>query len=124
MKIPKLSLTKRDIGDVKERLAERFLHQQGCKLVVRNFSTPRGEIDLIVAHGEYLIFVETRYRKNQSFGGAAASVSASKQAKIIASAEHFLQQHPQWQHSPCRFDVMAIEGEEVNWIKDAFQLSH
>lgn len=124
MKKPPLlqSLTKRAIGDAKERVAARFLRQQGVQLIARNFNGPRGEIDLIVEHEGYLIFIETRYRKDASFGGAAASVSASKQGKVIATAQHYLQSHPKWQRSPCRFDVIAIEGESINWIKDAFQL--
>ena len=116
--------TKRGIGDEKERLAEHYLCSEGAKVIDRNVSGPRGEIDLIVEHRGYLVFVETRYRNSQSFGGAAASVSASKQAKIIATAQHFLQHNPQWQRSPCRFDVVALEGEDVNWIKDAFQLKN
>lgn len=116
------NLTRRAIGDAKERLAERFLLKQGAQLITRNFSSHKGEIDLIVEHDGCLVFVETRYRKNQSFGGAAASVSTGKQGKIIATAHYFLQTHPQRQHSPCRFDVIAIEGEHINWIKDAFQL--
>ena len=116
------NLTKRAIGDAKERVAEGFLRRQGALVVARNVSGPKGEIDLIVEHDGCLIFVETRYRKDQSFGGAAASVSAGKRRKIIATAQYFLQQHPQRQHSPCRFDVIAIEGESINWIKDAFQL--
>lgn len=128
MKTPKLlkSLTKRAIGDAKERLAERFLRQHGANVIARNISGPQGEIDLIVEHAGYLIFVETRYRKDRSFGGAAASVSATKRHRIIATAQYFLQDQPQWRHSPCRFDVIAIEGQDgkdsINWIKDAFQL--
>lgn len=122
MKAPKQRLTKRALGNIKERLAEQFLRRQGAQVIVRNTHSPNGEIDLIVEHEGYLIFIETRYRKDLSFGGAAASVSAKKQNNIIATAQYFLQNHPQWQRSPCRFDVIAIEGEHINWTKDAFQL--
>lgn len=114
---------KRAIGDEKERLAERFLSREGASVLERNFTGPKGEIDLILKHKDYVIFTEIRYRKNRSFGGAAASVSTAKQRKIIATAQHFLQSQPQWQRSPCRFDVIAIDGDSINWIKDAFQLS-
>lgn len=115
-------LHKRAIGDEKERLAERFLCRKGATVIQRNFSGPRGEIDLILKQGEYLVFVEIRYRQNRTFGGAAASVSMAKQKKIIATAQHFLQSQPEWQRSPCRFDVIAIDGNDINWITDAFQL--
>lgn len=125
MKAPKLlqKFSKRAIGDAKERLAERFLSRQGATVIERNLHGPMGEIDLILEHEHCLIFVETRYRKNKSFGGAAVSVSASKRKKIIATAQYYLQSNPKRQHSPCRFDVIAIEGDDINWIKDAFQLS-
>ena len=125
MKAAKLlqTFSKRAIGDAKERLAEEFLSRQGARVLERNLHGPMGEIDLILEHENCLIFVETRYRKNRSFGGAAASVSATKRKKIIATAQYYLQSNPHRQHSPCRFDVIAIEGDEINWIKNAFQLS-
>ncbi len=63
-----------------------------------------------------------RYRKNHYHGGAAASVDIRKQKKIIVTAHYFLQQYPHYTNA--RFDVIAIQGEsqQINWIKDAFQV--
>lgn len=116
-------MNKRLFGQQKEALAARHLKRQGLKLVARNYLCPFGEIDLIAEdRGPALVFVEVRYRNTRRFGGAAASVTNDKQRKVIHSAQHFLQNHPQWQHSACRFDVIAIENHEIEWIRDAFRL--
>lgn len=116
------ALSKRALGDKKENLAAKHLKSQGLKIIERNFNCRFGEIDLISHDGNSLNFTEVRYRRSQSHGGAALSVDHSKQQKLIASAQYYLQCHPKWQSSACRFDVVAIEGEEINWIRDAFQL--
>lgn len=71
-----------------------------------------------------LVFVEVRYRNNQRFGGALASINAAKQDRIRACAQHYLQQHPKFEKLPCRFDAIAIthSGEDVklDWVKNAF----
>lgn len=122
---------KRSQGDAAENLAYSFLLKQGLSLVDKNFTTRAGEVDLIMydkKEAETLIFIEVRYRKNQYFGGAAASVTHKKQQRIIKAALAYQQQHaPQ---SSMRFDVVAIEGDnvgnkikndiEIDWIKSAF----
>ena len=111
-------------GQAGETLACHYLQQNGLSLVERNYRCPRGEIDLIMRDGQSLVFVEVRRRSNPRFGGAAASVDARKQAKLIASALHYLQQQPHLGKLAARFDVIAINGQapvEIDWIKDAFQ---
>lgn len=104
-----------------------YLQRQGLRLVERNYRCVRGEIDLIMRDQETLVFVEVRYRAGQRFGGAAASVDARKQARLVAAALHYLQQHPAAGRRPCRFDVMAsVPGEgdvavEYEWIRSAFE---
>lgn len=66
-----------------------------------------------------LVFVEVRARVHASHGGAAASVTATKQARIIYAARHYLLRHAT--PPPCRFDVVAIDGDVLTWLKDAFQ---
>ena len=113
-------------GDDAERIAERFLTGQGIKLVARNYRCRHGEIDLIMQDRESLVFVEVRLRKplrgTVDFGGALASITASKQAKIIATAQHYL---AGMKHlPPCRFDVVLLNGLDVTnveWLKSAFE---
>jgi putative endonuclease len=112
---------KRIKGDEKERLAESFLAAKGFTLIERNFFCKAGEIDLIMKEGEYLVFIEVRYRENKEFGGALASITPSKQKKLRRSAEYYLIKHFNNSPPPCRFDVVGIEGNnEIEWVKNAF----
>ena len=114
----------RPIGFAHEDRALAYLKKQGLKLIVRNFSCKLGEIDLIMKDVQNkLIFVEVRYRGTQNFGGSAASVSRGKQIRLVRTANWYLRAH--YPNAPplCRFDVMAINGDnepEFNWIKNAF----
>lgn len=113
-------------GDDAERIAERFLTRHDLTLVARNYRCRYGEIDLIMQDSETLVFVEVRLRKPMrgkgDFGGALASITASKQAKIIATAQHYL---AGMKHlPPCRFDVVLLNGlnvTNVEWLKSAFE---
>ncbi len=103
-----------------------FLQRQGLRLLVRNFRTPGrggGEIDLILRERDgTLVFVEVRQRRQRSHGGAAASVSALKQRRLLFAARHYLLRWAQL--PPCRFDVVAVQGEgealEIEWLRAAF----
>lgn len=107
-------------GAAAEERAETWLRQQGLRPVGSNFRCKAGEIDLVMQDGEALVFVEVRKRSDARFGGAAASITARKQARIIRAAQVYLQRYrfP----PPCRFDVIAIDGERIEWLRDAFTL--
>lgn len=111
-------------GKEAEQYAERYLSKQKLKLIERNYRCRMGEIDLIMLDQQTLVFVEVRKRSHREFGGAAASVSYQKQAKIIKTAQMFLSQYPQYQNKICRFDVIAYEYDSAPdkplWYKDAF----
>lgn len=108
-------------GAEAEKLAAAFLQRQGLKLLETNYRCRLGEIDLIMQHGGTLVFAEVRLRSNPNFGGAAASITAQKQARLLRAARHYLsgkQNHP-----PCRFDVIllgSLDGGNIEWIKNAF----
>ncbi len=106
-------------------MACHYLTKQGLKTVCRNFRSPRGELDVVMDDGTAIVFVEVRYRKQIRFGSGAESVNHTKQAKLIATALYFLQQHPKYHNRPTRFDVVSITQQthqaEIDWIKDAFQ---
>jgi putative endonuclease len=113
------------LGDAAEDEALRWLLARGLSLVQRNYRVARGprsrggEVDLIVRERDgTLVFVEVRSRAGAEAGGAAASVSGAKQRRIVWAAQHFLLHHPS--PPPCRFDVIAIDGGEVEWIRGAF----
>ncbi len=109
------------VGAEKERLAESFLTDQGLRPVARNHRCRYGEIDLIMREAAVLVFVEVRFRRSTRFGSPADTVDARKQRRLIAAARHYLQGHPT--SLACRFDVLAISGEnQIQWIKHAFTL--
>lgn len=67
------------------------------------------------------VFVEVRYRRNALFGGAATSVTRSKQLKLLQAAATWLHSRKQsFDTADCRFDVVAITGEQVEWLPNAF----
>ena len=109
-------------GNAAEDAALAHLLAAGLTLVERNYRTPGrggGEIDLVMREaGGTLVFVEVRARAGTTHGGAAASVGGVKQRRIVLAARHYLMRHK----SPpaCRFDVVAIDGNHVEWLKAAF----
>lgn len=114
------SATNRQLkGDSAEQRACEYLQSQGLELITQNFNCRMGEIDLIMTHKNSLVFVEVRYRQNKTFGGAAASITKSKQRKIIRTALFYQQKYTP--KSCMRFDVIAIEGDnQLQWFPSAF----
>ena len=116
-----LKVTTRERGNAAEDKALAFLQAAGLQLVARNYRTPGrggGEIDLVMRErGGTLVFVEVRSRASRAFGGAGASISATKQQRIVFAARHYLMRMPS--PPPCRFDVVLVE-DVVQWLKAAF----
>ncbi|MEZ5540166.1 MAG: YraN family protein [Pseudomonadales bacterium] len=123
--MPRGAAAPRARGEVVERAAETFLQQQGLQSITQNFQCRSGEIDLIMREGTTLVFVEVRFRKTDNFGSPIESVTASKQRKLLQTAQLFLLAHPQWRNAPCRFDIVAARPAEnvtlqFEWIQNAF----
>ena len=113
---------KRSLGSEKEFLAVSYLTGQKAEILAKNFYFHGGEIDLIAKDGEYLCFIEVKYRKNNGFGTPEEAVTFSKQKKIIHGARVYLYQNRYPADTPCRFDVISVFGQEITWIKNAFTL--
>ena len=115
-------VTTRLRGNAAEDAALAHLLAEGLTLVERNYRTPGrggGEIDLVMREaGGTLVFVEVRARAGTTHGGAAASVGGVKQRRIVLAARHYLMRHKS--PPPCRFDVVAIDGNHIEWLKAAF----
>ncbi|MCG6976763.1 MAG: YraN family protein [Acidiferrobacterales bacterium] len=111
-------------GQAAEDHALRYLTRHGLKLLTRNYRSPHGEIDLIMHERGTLVFVEVRYRRSTKFGLAAETVDARKQARLRATAEHYLLNIKGTSDQPCRFDVVTLGGNPVkgtvDWYPDAF----
>lgn len=120
---PKVGSTKQT-GDAAEDAALHHLQQAGLRLLARNYRTPGrggGEIDLVMrASDGTLVFVEVRQRKSERHGGAGASVGGVKQRRIIFAARHYLMRLTQ--PPPCRFDVVLLAGNRIEWLQAAFEV--
>jgi putative endonuclease len=118
-----LSSTTKQKGDAAEDRALQHLQGEGLKLLQRNYRTPGrggGEIDLIMRDAVgTLVFIEVRKRASAKHGGAIASVTFVKQRRIVFAAQHYLLKLSQM--PPCRFDVIAVEGDDLQWFKAAFE---
>ena len=109
-----------DRGKDAEARAAKFLEDRGLHIVERNYRSRFGEIDLIARDGATLVFVEVRARSSNTFGGAAASITASKRAKLVRTALQYLAvagRTPQ-----CRFDAVLLSNgaSPIEWVQDAF----
>ena len=107
-------------GSDAEALAAAYLGRHGLALIERNFRVRGGEVDLICRDGKVLVFVEVRLRTSSRFGGAAASITSSKQRRVVLAAQHYLAGKP---HPACRFDCVlldALDPGRIEWLKNAF----
>lgn len=102
-----------------------LLTGQGLRLLHRNYRVaggpgrPAGEIDLVLQDADgTLVFVEVRSRASRSAGGAAASVGRAKRARLLHAAACLLARFEA--PPPCRFDVVAVDGGRLQWIRAAF----
>ena len=116
------------VGDAAEARALAHLVARGLVFVERNYRVARGprarggEVDLIARDGDgTLVFVEVRARSDARFGGAAASIGAAKQQRLVFAARHYLRRFAS--PPPCRFDVVTVEGDRVEWLRAAFDAS-
>lgn len=106
-------------GQEGEDDALQHLQGHGLTLRERNFLCKGGEIDLVMDERGTLVFVEVRKRAISQYGGAAASVTAKKQRRLIVAAQVYLRRYKM--PPPCRFDVVAIDGTELSWLKNAIE---
>jgi putative endonuclease len=106
-------------GASAEDRAANHLERHGLRIIARNFRTRLGEIDLVAQDRDVLVFVEVRMRASGSFGGALESITPQKQRRIRAAASQFLQRLGK--EPRCRFDIVLVEGDEMRWMRAAFE---
>ena len=112
------------VGKWGEDQALAYLSSKGLCLIGRNVRTAHGEIDLIMADGEQLVFVEVKTRTSLDFGNPEESITSKKRARMVASVESYLQKSPE-NYQEWRIDVIAIYGmagdsaPEIEWFENA-----
>lgn len=114
---------KRSLGLQKEELAVEYLKKQGAILLEKNVYFRGGELDIVAKDGEYICFIEVKYRKTEKFGTPEEAVTVAKQRKIIQGARLYLYRNRYPEDTPCRFDVISIYKDEIVWMKNAFGVS-
>ncbi len=110
----------RKMGTAQETLAADYLKGQGVLILERNFRSRRGEIDLIGRDREYLVFFEVKYRSSAALGYPEEAVGHAKQRNICRTADYYRCIRHVSAQTAVRYDVIAIEGEQIRWIKNAF----
>ncbi len=111
---------KRAVGREYETRACAYLENNGFTIIERNFRSRTGEIDIVCREGTYLVFTEVKYRKSASSGTPAEAVGFMKQKKIFDTARFYLARHGISPDTDIRFDVVAILGENITLIRNAF----
>jgi len=109
------------LGDHAEKRAAALLEQSGLVIVARNWRCSHGELDIVAREGETLVFVEVRARSDAGWGGARASITPAKQARLARCAQRYLRRLP-GAAPPCRFYLVLREGTDphLHWLRDAF----
>ncbi len=110
--LSKLS-NKRSQGSIYEQKARAYLEMQGLKFIAANQTFKCGELDLVMADGDTVVFVEVRQRKSNRFGSAVESINYRKQQKWLNAANMWLftKRNQSLDTAKCRFDVVAFEGD-------------
>jgi putative endonuclease len=118
---------RKELGKRGEELALRFLKKKGYKIVERNYICKMGEMDIIAQEKDTLVFVEVKTRTSTAFGPPQLAVNSAKQMQLSKVALNFLKEK-RLEDIKARFDVVAIvlrpSGEEIELIKDAFDLKY
>ncbi len=114
------------LGRAGERLAERYLKNQGYTVVERNYRCRGGEVDLIALDRRVIVFVEVKTRTDHGFGNPLEAVEPRKQKRMILAAQLFLHQK-KLQQRDARFDVVGISwpGKDpvIEHVRNAFEIS-
>ncbi|MCR4616866.1 MAG: YraN family protein [Lachnospiraceae bacterium] len=114
-------MNKRQTGARYEDIAVSFLESNGTRVIKRNFRCRIGEIDIIGFHEGVLVFFEVKYRNSEKYGNAAEAVGEKKKQVISKVSDYFRCINQRYMNYPIRYDVIAIQNEEIFWYKNAFE---
>ena len=115
-----MTVNKRKTGAHYEEIAAAELGKRGYRILTRNFYSRAGEIDIVAREGGYLVFVEVKYRTKKSSGTPEEAVGHSKQVRICRAALYYITRFRIPQDTPMRFDVVAVEPDEIRVVQNAF----
>ncbi|MGM0606980.1 MAG: YraN family protein [Candidatus Muiribacteriota bacterium] len=109
-------------GKLWEKVAVNYLLKADFKVIIQNFNCRMGEIDIIALKGQYLHFIEVKYRKSYSLTSSAESVNKNKIKKIKKAAGFFLLINKKYSNFYMQFDVLCINGsaDNIDFIENCF----
>ncbi len=116
------ALERQRLGADAEERAAQLLRLAGYDILVRNFRCRMGELDIVARRGTLLVIAEVRLRSSARFGGAGASITAAKRARIVRAARFLLARQPRLAALAVRFDTLLLAscGGPIEWIEGAF----
>ena len=118
-----MTMQRQMVGKLGEDLAVEELERRGYAVLARRYRTRHGEIDVVARDGQTVVFVEVKTKETDEFGTAAAAVTLHKQRRVVSMAVDYLARH-RLTRSPCRFDVVAIDGSgrdaKLTYYRGAF----
>lgn len=103
-----------------EEKAAAYLAAHGYEILCRNFYSRQGEIDIIAKESGYLVFAEVKFRTDSSCGFPGEAVDKRKEGRIVKAARYYMFRNGIGDDTPCRFDVVSIEGGKISVIQNAF----
>lgn len=109
-------------------MVSNYLQRVGYEVISRNYTCPGGELDIVAKHGDFLCFVEVRYRSSIDQGEPLETVRYTKRSRLLSAARHFLAHHPEidLMRQIQRFDVVSVVGKDspvITLVKNAFGTS-
>ena len=113
-------MNKREQGSHYETMAAEYLKNKGYEIITQNFFSKNGEIDIIAKDTDTIVFCEVKYRSNTRYGLPEEAVDYRKQDKIRKTAAYYLYRNNFPVETRVRFDVIAVLGEKITHIEDAF----
>ena len=109
----------REKGGAAERKAADYLASQGFEILARNYTIRGGEVDVVAREGDFIVFVEVKYRKSPRFSLPRESVTRAKQKRVAQTAMRWLQEKG-LSEANIRFDIVEVLGDSVTLLRGAF----
>lgn len=119
-----MAINKRKIGKQYEEMSKKYLQKRGYHILDENFFSKSGELDLIAKEGGYLVFIEVKYRSSLQNGYPEEAITKYKIRSLYETANYYKYLNHISEDTPCRFDIVAILGEEIHLIQNAIELSY
>ena len=111
----------RERGRDGEDRAAALLLERGLEILERNVTCSGVELDLVAREGETIVFVEVRGRSDARRGHPLETIDARKRGRLRRGATAWLVSRELWERVPVRFDVVALVGDDVEWLRAAFE---